>query len=631
MQKNWIRILSLVLVSVLLLSGVPIGAVAEETFRVDFMHLYRYDDQQVPYWNRKDAYQLYCTDAEGNYYFFLRDMAHMLADTHSCFDVQWNAKESIAELKSGTAYTGDTVHLDWWGVAVTGTKQNIPLLINGEKVTLTGYNIQGNTAFRLEDLAAHLRFLVQLQTQEIIQVSASDRTTVYEPYYDIYAGFNEYDAVSLTDERGISVMTDDYSRARWADPIKSYLFDAGNGTFSLLRCVGDTITVSRYDAKTLTVQSSFTVPFELTRFGGFYAGEKYNYIAFGDSLQADTYKEHGGQEVIRVVKYDKNFKRLDALSVGAKESGVFCPYDASPARMSEKNGTLVLHTGRELYDTDSNGTRHQMQITLMIDTAAMTLDRYAGSWVSHSFNQFVDWNGDEHVLLDHGDAYPRSVVLSIFDGSDYRTLDLYQIPGATGANCTGVTVGGFAVTEDNYMAAINAVDPSKVRSYNSYTMEGLDRDERNVILLVTGKNNIYTKNVKQITLTDYIGKGKLGSMPYLVQLNDDLLAVLWEEYSYTEDGDTVDGGLRYCFVDGSGNRLGEIQSAPDKQLSIDCQPLYIGGKLLWFTDRRGLRSFYSIEVPYAAATNDTAVNDTAENDMAAETTARPKSSMPVRH
>lgn len=224
---------------------------------MDFMHLYRYDDQQVTYWNRKDTYQLYGTDTEGNYYFFLRDMAHMLADTHSCFDVQWNAKESIAALKSGMAYTGDTVHLDWWGVAVMGTKPNIPLLINGEKVTLT----------------------------------------------------------------------------------------------------------------------------------------------------------------------------------------------------------------------------------------------------------------------------------------------------------------------------------------------------------------------------DYIGKGKLGSMPYLVQLNDDLLAVLWEEYSYTEDGDTVDDGLRYCFVDGNGNRLGKVQAAPDKQLSIDCQPLYIGGKLLWFTDRSSICSFYSIEVPYATDTNDTAT----------ETTARPKSSMPVRH
>lgn len=524
--------------------------------------------------------------------------------------------------------------IDCWSTMVTGARKDVPLLINGKKVTLTGYNIQGHTAFRLEDLAAHLGFLVQPEMQEVVQISDSATTTVYEPYYNIYTGFNDYDAVSMTDGQGTSVMTDDYSCARWADPIKSYLFDAGNGKFSLLRCVCDTITVSRYDATTLTVESSFTVPFELTRFGGFYAGEKYNYIAFGDSLQADTYKEHGEQEVIRVVKYDKSFKRLDALSVGAKDSGVFCPYDASPARMSEKNGTLVLHTGRALYDTDSNDARHQMQITLMIDTAAMTLDRYAGSWVSHSFNQFVDWNGEEHVLLDHGDAYPRSVVLSIFDGNDYRTLDLYQIPGATGANCTGVTVGGFAVTEDGYMAAINAVDPGKVRSYNSYTMEGLDRDERNVLLLVTSKKNIYTKNVQQITLTDYIGKGKLGSMPYLVQLSENLLAVLWEEYSYTEDGDTVDNGLRYCFVDGSGNRLGEVQAAPDKQLSMDCQPLYIGGKLLWFTDHGGIRSFYSIEVPYATSTNDTAADDTvkdAANETSAETAARPKTSMPVRH
>lgn len=629
MRKNFVRILSFVLVSVLLLSGVPIGA-AGEKLSVDFMHLYRYADQSITYWDRVDRYETYWTDGEGNYYFFLRNIAHILSDTQSCFDVQWNAKESIAELKSGIAYTGDRAHVDWWGVPVTGTKQNIPLLINGEKITLTGYNIQGNTAFRLEDLEEHLGFLVQLNMQEIIQVSNSETTTVYEPYYDIYTNFNDYDAVSLTDGQGTSVMTADYSRDRWANTIKSYIFDEQKDTFSLLRYADDTITVTEYDTDTLTAGDSFTVPFELTLFGGFYAGEKYNYIAFGTSLKNDTYKEHGDQEVIRVVKYDKNFKRIGALSLGAKESGVFRPFDSSTMRMEEKNGTLVLHTGRALYDTDSNGTRHQMQITLMIDTATMTLDRYAGSWVSHSFNQFVRWNGDEHVLLDHGDAYPRSIVLSIFDGNDYRTLDLYQIPGATGANSTGVTVGGFEVTENNYIAAINAIDPKKARSYNSYTIEGLDQDERNVILLVTSKNNIYTSNVKQIVLTDYIGKGKLGSMPYLVKLTDDRLAVLWEEYSYTEDGSTVDNGLRYCFIDGSGNRLGAVQTAADKQLSIDCQPQCVGDKLLWFTDRSGIRSFYSIENPYVSEAKE---NDTTKVSatVTPETTAPRKNTMPVRH
>lgn len=629
MQKNFVRILSFVLVSVLLLSGVPIGAAGEEKLKANYMHLYLFADNEISIWHRQDEFTFYCQDSDGNFYFFLRNIADILSDTDSCFDVQWNAKESIAELKSGIPYTGNSVYVEWWGVPVIGTKQNIQLMINNEKVTLTGYNIQGNTAFRLEDLAPCLGFLVQQENQEIIQVSNSTTTTVYEPYYDIYANFNDYDTVSLTDGQGTSAMTADYSCDRWANTIKSYLFDVQDDTFSLLRYADDTITVTEYDINTLTAGDSITIPFELTRFGGFYAGEKYNYIAFGDSLKDDTYKEHGDQEVIRVVKYDKNFKRIGTLSLGAKESGVFRPFDASTVRMEEKNGTLVLHTGRALYDTDSNGTRHQMQITLMIDTATMTLDRYAGSWVSHSFNQFVRWNGEEHVLLDHGDAYPRSVVLSIFDGNDYRTLDLYQIPGATGANCTGVTVGGFEVTESSYIAAINAIDPKKARSYNSYTIEGLDRDERNVILLVTGKNNIYTSNVKQIVLTDYIGKGKLGSMPYLVKLTEDRLAVLWEEYSYTEDGSTVDNGLRYCFLDGSGNRLGEVQSAPDKQLSIDCQPQCVGDKILWFTDRSGIRSFYSIENPYVAEAKETITE--APATVTQETTAPRKSSMPVRH
>ena len=57
-----------------------------------------------------------------------------------------------------------------------------------------------------------------------------------------------------------------------------------------------------------------------------------------------------------------------------------------------------------------------------VDTASMKVtDSYTDisnisqGYVSHSFNQFIDLDGNQIVAVDHGDAYPRSVVLTKYD------------------------------------------------------------------------------------------------------------------------------------------------------------------------------------------------------------------------
>ena len=48
-------------------------------------------------------------------------------------------------------------------------------------------------------------------------------------------------------------------------------------------------------------------------------------------------------------------------------------------------------------------------------------------------------NGTVYAV-DHGDAYPRAVRLRQLDG---EAADVIDIPGETGNNTTGVSVGGF--------------------------------------------------------------------------------------------------------------------------------------------------------------------------------------------
>lgn len=222
-------------------------------------------------------------------------------------------------------------------------------------------------------------------------------------------------------------------------------------------------------------------------------------------------------------------------------------------------------------------------------------------YVSHSFNQFLAVDGGRMVTVDLGDAYPRAVVLAKSDFvietdgviTDNRTeVEMLSIPGPTGANCTGVTLGGFEVTPNNYLVAISKVDHNKVAGYTSYVLEGLERDERDIVLLLTPRNNPKSSNVKTVKLTDYVNHNMSGSTPYLVKISDNKYVVLWEEYRYT----SVDygygpyyspesTGVRYVVIDGDGNKLTSVQFMSGWELNSDCQPVYIGNEIVWYNNK----------------------------------------------
>ncbi|MCD8390599.1 MAG: copper amine oxidase N-terminal domain-containing protein [Firmicutes bacterium] len=398
------------------------------------------------------------------------------------------------------------------------------------------------------------------------------------------------------------------STQRWADVIESYVYDNGDGTFTVVDRDGDDITAIKYDNDDYSVLDTKNIDFELELFGGFYSGEQYNYIVFGQNNE----DEDDSKEVIRVVKYDKEFNRLSSAAV--RDCYTVEPFRSSAVRMAESGSELTVHTSRKRYQTD-DGLNHQSELTVVLDTDTMSVENYVGEWqsnhVSHSFNQFVLYDGGAQVLLDHGDTYPRSIVLhkhtaddssgSHWDDAQYTEVDLFEIPGETGANCTGVTIGGFEYSDDNYLVAINTIDHSKVSSYNSYNMVGLDVDERDVVLLVSGKDNTETSDVKQVYLTDYVDNNKLGSKPYLVKLSNNRFLVMWEEFEY-ENSSAVSNGVKYVQVDGDGELLSDIRSVKDVSLSSDCQPTQIDDKLIWYINGVEKRNFYSLDLNTALIT-----------------------------
>lgn len=523
---------------------------------------------------------------KGNNYFKLRHLANALSGTSSQFDVIWNGEKNAVEIITEKPYTplgaddvipindrNRTIHRSAYP-----TKSDI--YIDGKLVDITAYNIENSNYFRLRDLGELIPYDVDYDaaTDHII---LSSRTA--DKAYRAEKAFTSFNNMVHT------------AYPRWSHPVTSHLIDNNDGTLSVLR-VNEHMTIETYNSEFELIAHK-EISRELPLFGGFYSGESYHYIAYGQ----ENREEDDDKEVIRLVRYDKDFNRIDSVSINGGESYTTVPFQAGSGRIAEHDNTLVFHTARLRYATE-DGLNHQSQLTIIVDTATMTVKNYLGRFqanhVSHSFDQYALFDDDLHVLLDHGDAYPRSIVLSKEDNDSYNettyiTVDMFDIPGEIGANVTGVSIGGFEMSDSSYIVAMNTIDHSKVSEYTHFSMIGLDVDQRDIILAIVPKHDLNDSAVKQITLASYVDTDKLASIPKLVKINDDKFIVLWQEFDMLgEDMERKIGDLKYVYIDHEGTIIGDIQTRNQFMLS-NTQPIVVDNKIIWFVDDH---SFSDVDV-----------------------------------
>ena len=97
--------------------------------------------------------------------------------------------------------------------------------------------------------------------------------------------------------------------------------------------------------KTIKLELSYNGGF----YGGFYAGSNAYYVVEG---QNNT-EENDNKEVIRVIKYDKNWNKVGVAKIatgsGSEFKKVRYPFDAGCVEMTEVNGKLYIVTGHEGY------------------------------------------------------------------------------------------------------------------------------------------------------------------------------------------------------------------------------------------------------------------------------------------
>jgi len=517
----------------------------------------------------------------GYNYFKLRDIAEILSGTTSQFDVSWNGQRNTIEIVTGKPYDNIELYNKYYNSrkSYTLVKSTSKILLNGIEKSITAYTIDGYNYFKLRDLAELIPFDVEWD-------GVNNSILIYSKTPD-----NAYRVKTAFD---VNENTKTPYFSRWSGTTLSFLVDNKDGSISVVEAneYNKKVTIEIYDQQ-YNLISYKSIDFELPYFGSYYSGEKYNYIAYGDSNR----EEKDDKEVIRIVRYDKEFNRVDSISINGGVSYTIVPFRASSGRMMEHDNTLIFHTSRLRYTTE-DGLNHQSQLTLIIDTESMRVINYLGRFqsnhVSHSFGQFVQFDGSHHVLVDHGDAYPRSVVLhksNYISGYnvDYTVVDLFPIPGKIGANCTGVSIGGFEISSGSYIVAMNSVDHSLVTEYTDFVLKGIEKDQRDIFICSVPKNKLSKEYVKQTMLARYTGSEKIGSVPQLVKISDDKMMVLWQEFNISGKP----GALKYVFIDENGEPCTEVESVYNFRLS-ECKPIVIRDSVVWYTNDNGLRYFYSI-------------------------------------
>ncbi len=390
------------------------------------------------------------------------------------------------------------------------------------------------------------------------------------------------------------------------DTISSYLVNESGGYLRVEHIEGK-VLIEHYN-ESFILQSSQEIVDELPRFGGFYAGNDAYYIVFGQL----NYEEDNLKEVIRIVKFSKNWERIGAASLRGSTgtssvsvngitdlavNGVTEPFPHGSLRMEEVGQYLYIRTCRTMYAT-IDGYTHQSNLTLLVNTVDMSVTSshsFSSGYVSHSFNQFIKKDKDNNlIVLDHGDAYPRSAVLgrgliesngSAYNSfTNYSEVDILTFPGETGNNYTGASLGGLECSNTDYLVAGNSVEQND-SFYKNQT--------RNIFVGIVSQDN-FSAGAELVWITNYANDGLYSSTtPHLVKLNDNKLLLLWDELRKDRYGDYQEcNKIKYVFLDGKGNLLSPIYSA-NGALS-DCHPIVSNSKVLWYTtkDEKSMSVYY---------------------------------------
>ena len=370
----------------------------------------------------------------------------------------------------------------------------------------------------------------------------------------------------------------------YGSPITSYLAEADKSTLMRVEKLDNESVLVEYLDRSGNIKKSQVISRELSFFAGFYSGKTYNFLVFAQANESES----DNTEVLRVVRYDKKWKRNGAAHIS--NVNTYCPVEAGSLRMTENNGILYIHTCHEMYKS-SDGLNHQANMTFEVKESDMSIkDSYydamnlSEGYVSHSFNQFIRIYNNMVYRVDHGDAYPRGIAITGYptNGKMSEPKESGTVVGFEryiGENYTGASVGGFEVSRTHMLIAYNQDMEGEAYSYNP---------KRNIFVAYV---NLAGENQGTRGITSYTKEDGITCLtPQLIKLSDGHFVLMWTEKNMNTDEETV----AFTKLDATGKPVGKIRR---KKWSLsDCQPIVLSdGTVAWYvTDGKEMK-LYNID------------------------------------
>ncbi len=354
------------------------------------------------------------------------------------------------------------------------------------------------------------------------------------------------------------------------------------------------IIVENYDDN-FNLISRNKIASELEIYGGFYSGSDAYYICYGQNNKEQV----NSKEVIRVVKYSKEWKRLGACSIPADTRAepyfvsVRYPFDDFGLSMLEVNGKLYVATTRQGYVDSSVGQGHTGLYMLQIDINTMT-----GGVVEqdlwHSFSQHLAAKDKDNIFLLEESEGSRSTIISKFSESDTerKMINVLQYGGertSAWAIPTYASADDIVVTGENVLAVGKSIDQSR------YSDESYNKSY-NIYLSVTPLSDFSADSTRLKWMTNDNAEDSYVEIK-LSKINDNRVLLMWQRYGEFSSVDGTDSlsdkKLHYVFLDGSGNKISN-EFVVNATIS-DCDPILKNGKLSFYTSSDVAVNFYSID------------------------------------
>ena len=308
-----------------------------------------------------------------------------------------------------------------------------------------------------------------------------------------------------------------------------------------------------------------------------------------------------GTEVVRIIKYDKNWKRVGSGSIYSEEGWDYeirCPFDYGCVNMTEQNGILYVFTSREGYIDAWYGRGHQGMMLISLNEKTMET-KIVEADLNHSFTQFID-SDEKWLYLYELSEGSRATILSRLQpetAGSYKKIPVLHYGGyrtSVWSIPTYAYADDVAVSDHSVLGVGYSIDQSMY--------DNADNSDFNIYLTVTPKDSFTEADTKLIWLTDYKEKVNSFYNLSLAKVNDNRFMVMWEEVQGTEQrvaydssnpNDPFSGGkLHYLFVDSNGNKVSKEFTASAS--ASQCRPIMNDSKMIYCASVGNAVCFYTI-------------------------------------